>query len=122
MSYEIGGKYLSMTFILATLTGIAMAVEANAGLPMEIGPQLPIGYSVVANVHIQAGQPLRKFEIVALVSKDEIHLLRSPKPAPPRPLLVFEQKDGHFVLSGRNEIGRAVQQECRDRSRMPSSA
>eukprot|EP00456_Euglypha_rotunda_P023793 TRINITY_DN19663_c0_g1_i8.p1 TRINITY_DN19663_c0_g1~~TRINITY_DN19663_c0_g1_i8.p1 ORF type:complete len:107 (+),score=16.74 TRINITY_DN19663_c0_g1_i8:237-557(+) len=29
---------------------------------------------------------------------------------------------GTFVLSEGGEIGRAVQQECRDRSRMPSSA
>eukprot|EP00456_Euglypha_rotunda_P061425 TRINITY_DN513_c0_g1_i2.p1 TRINITY_DN513_c0_g1~~TRINITY_DN513_c0_g1_i2.p1 ORF type:complete len:106 (-),score=25.33 TRINITY_DN513_c0_g1_i2:21-338(-) len=34
----------------------------------------------------------------------------------------INQKDLMMATKGKREIGRAVQQECRDRSRMPSSA
>src|SRR5204863_8635382 len=39
-------------------------------------------------------------------------------------LITFLKASHSFrkVISRRNKIGRAVQQECRDRSRMPSSA
>eukprot|EP00456_Euglypha_rotunda_P062116 TRINITY_DN52135_c0_g1_i5.p1 TRINITY_DN52135_c0_g1~~TRINITY_DN52135_c0_g1_i5.p1 ORF type:complete len:118 (-),score=19.72 TRINITY_DN52135_c0_g1_i5:29-382(-) len=37
-------------------------------------------------------------------------------------LRVFDPKRSETVLKKLGEIGRAVQQECRDRSRMPSSA
>eukprot|EP00456_Euglypha_rotunda_P010708 TRINITY_DN12742_c0_g1_i3.p2 TRINITY_DN12742_c0_g1~~TRINITY_DN12742_c0_g1_i3.p2 ORF type:complete len:105 (+),score=30.22 TRINITY_DN12742_c0_g1_i3:77-391(+) len=36
--------------------------------------------------------------------------------------IVLREVDIGFTLQELNQIGRAVQQECRDRSRMPSSA
>lgn len=79
------------------------AASADAALPVGIASQLPPGYEVLANAHIAAGQPLRHFEIVALGHKDEDKLRQRPQGAPPRPLLLFEQKGDRFVAAGRND-------------------
>lgn len=75
---------------------------AFARLPTEIARQLPSGYAVLAHVHVEAGKPIRNFEIIALGRKDEGDRAKT-RDAPARPLLVFERKAARFVVLGRND-------------------
>lgn len=92
-----------MKMILATMVVLSTGALAATTLPAGFGSQLPPGYKVIARAHIDAGHPLRSFEIVALARKDEAGLRQRTQSAPARPLLVFEQKGKQFLWRGRND-------------------
>eukprot|EP00456_Euglypha_rotunda_P028291 TRINITY_DN22436_c0_g2_i2.p1 TRINITY_DN22436_c0_g2~~TRINITY_DN22436_c0_g2_i2.p1 ORF type:complete len:146 (-),score=23.63 TRINITY_DN22436_c0_g2_i2:10-447(-) len=70
---------------------------------------------------------LRKIRVVETADfDDETKIKKSPTTRPSsmrrRSKVAVSQKRLRFSEDVNSEIGRAVQQECRDRSRMPSSA
>ena len=87
-------------WLIALVAAVAMASPGSARMPPAgIARQVPAGFKVLASARMAAGH--RIFEIVALGHRSESG--RRSGAAPARPLLVFEQKGGGFVLAGRND-------------------
>ena len=90
----------SVKWLIGLFAAMAVASPGSARLPPAgVTRQVPAGYKVLSSARLSAGH--RAFEIVALGRSDESG--RRARAAPPRPLLVFEQKGNRFVLAGRND-------------------
>jgi len=79
------------------------AASSEMKAPTGIGDQLPSGYEVIASARVEPEQARRRFVIVALARKNEDQLRQSGRGAPARPLLIFEQRSGRFILVARND-------------------
>lgn len=102
-----------MKAILTLGAALLVAGNATASLPAGVASQLPVGYVVLANVHVTVGNPMRNFEIVALGRKDEDELAKS-RNAPIRPLIIFERHLAGFAIVGRNDhvVMKADEGQC----------
>jgi len=90
--------------VVILLLSIALtAASSGKKAPTGIVNQLPSGYEVIASARVEPEQARRQFVIVALARRNEDQLRQSVNGAPARPLLIFEQKGGRFILVGRND-------------------
>jgi len=92
-------KLLAMLGAMS-ITGNGIAAEPS--LPNGIASQLPADYEVLGHASVAAGQPARRFEIVALARRDENARSKAGS-APARPLVIFEAKGARFAPIGRND-------------------
>ena len=89
--------------VIVILTGIWTISGVSADpVPAGIDRQLLKGYEVLSNVHISAAVD-RRFYIIALGRNNEDVRRVRKEGASARPLLIFEQRGGRFILIGRND-------------------
>ena len=91
--------------VLAMAAALAISWPARADSPPTPPPalarRLPAGFGPLAIAELRFGQPERRFVVVALGRSDERR--GADRPAPARPLLIFERRGAEFTPAGRND-------------------
>ncbi len=95
-------RLIPLLAFVATLQAGVGAQAAVPRVPAGLARQLPKGYAVLAVASL-ADKNARHFQIVAIGKTDEDAQRTRSGNSPSRPLLIFEQKNGAFVLAGRND-------------------